>query len=112
MARTKKDKPLTPRAEMKDLRTRIQTIKEAHRAGLRHDLTPLVRRLQVLMAAEALRRAEKALLKTVEADKVNPQLELLGNLPAETQLETPLLRTGSGELWVPEGGRIQCVEGE
>lgn len=90
MQRAKKEKLLTPRAEMRDLRVRIATIKDTHRAGLRHDLTPLVRRLQVLKAAQALRRAEKALLKSVEVDKVSPQMELLGGLPADQDAQPKL----------------------
>jgi hypothetical protein len=84
MVHSKKEKPLTPRLEMRELRTRIDAIRDSHRADLRREITPLARRLAVLMAAQALRRAEKALLKSITADKVNPQLELLG-LAAEEQ---------------------------
>ena len=90
MNRPKKQKALTPRAEMRELRKSIETIKDAHKADMRHELTPLVRRLAVLRAAEALRRAERALVKSVEADQVNPQLELLG-LPADGQEAQPAL---------------------
>ena len=93
MKRSKKEKPLSARAEMRDLRKRIETIKDAHKAEMRSELIPLVRRLAVLRAAEALRRAERALVKSVQADKANPQLELLGVPPndQETQPTLPLV---------------------
>jgi hypothetical protein len=90
MKGSKKDKALSRRAEMRELRKQIETIKDAHKADMRHELTPLVRRLAVLRAAEALRRAERALVKSVEADKVNPQLELL-SLPGDSQEPQPAL---------------------
>jgi hypothetical protein len=90
MQRSKKQKLLSARAEMRELRKQIETVKDAHKADMRHELTPLVRRLAVLRAAEALRRAERALVKSVEADKINPQLELLG-LPGGTRDAQPAL---------------------
>jgi hypothetical protein len=84
MARTKKEKVLTPRLEMRHLREQIAARRDSHKADLRREITPLAKRLAVLVAAQALRRAEKALLKTVTADKAAPQLELLA-LPVEEQ---------------------------
>jgi hypothetical protein len=93
MKHAKKQKPPSSRTEIRELRKRIETIKDAHRADIRRELTPLLRRLAVLRAAEALRRAERALVKSVEADKINPQLELLGVPPSdqETQPTLPLV---------------------
>ena len=79
----RKAKILTPRQEIKDLKRRIGELKDSHRILLRKDLTPLARRLAVLEAGEKLRRAERALVKSIEAEKANPQLELL-SLPAPT----------------------------
>lgn len=84
MARTKKEKPLTPRLEMRELRREIDAIRDSHKSDMRREITPLAKRLAVLVAAQALRRAERALLKSITADKVNPQLELLA-LPADEQ---------------------------
>lgn len=78
----KKAKAMTPRQEIRELRARIGELKDSHRVLLRKDLTPLARRLAVLEAAEKLRRAERALVKSVESDKGNPQLELL-SLPVD-----------------------------
>ena len=92
MAHTKKQKVLTPRLEMRDLRERIGAIRDSHKSDMRREIRPIARRLAVLLAAQALRRAERALLKSVTADTVSPQLELL-SLPAEeqkSQAELPL----------------------
>lgn len=48
MNRSKKQEALSPRAEMRELRKQIETVKDAHKADMRHELTPLVRRLAVL----------------------------------------------------------------
>ena len=94
MARMKKEKVLTPRLEMRELRARIDAIRDSHRSDLRREITPLAKRLAVLVAAQALRRAEKALLKSITADKVSPQLELLA-LPAEQQKPQAELALGT-----------------
>jgi len=47
------------------------------------------------VAAHALALAERALLKSVETDKVSRRMELLGNLPAA---ESPLAKLGHQEL--------------
>ena len=73
----KREKVLTPRLEIRELKGKIAVLKDLYRTGLRKELTPLQRRLSVLLAARALRRAENALVRSVERDQVNPQLELL-----------------------------------
>jgi hypothetical protein len=74
----KDKKPLTRRQEIRELRERIGALKDSHRVLLRKDVTPLMKRLVVLECAEKLARAERALVRSVEAEKGNPQLELLG----------------------------------
>jgi hypothetical protein len=74
----RKRKALMPRQEIRELKERIANAKSAHRTLLHKELKPLMLRLAVLEAGERLRRAERNLVKSVEADKGNPQLELLG----------------------------------
>jgi nucleotide-binding universal stress UspA family protein len=80
-------KQLTPKQEIKQLRKRIEELKDAHKTLLRKDVKPLMKKLAVLELAQRLQRAQRALVKTVEEDKGNPQLELLSmaeNAPAPT----------------------------
>lgn len=77
----KTSKPPTPAQEIRQLKARIAEAVDAHKSLLRKETTPLRKRLQVLLAAQALARAERALVKSVQSDP-SPQLDLLGNLPA------------------------------
>jgi hypothetical protein len=88
----KSRKALTRRQEIKQLRERIHELKDSHKLLLRKDVKPLMARLLVLELAAKLERAERALVRDVEADKGSPQLELL-SLPAgeqKPQAELPL----------------------
>jgi transposase len=80
----KSKKDLTPRQERRELKKRIAELRDSHRALLRKELTPLVRRLAVLEAAQRLRRAERALVKSIEGDntpELNPVEYLWDHLP-------------------------------
>jgi hypothetical protein len=86
----RKPKTVTRRQEIRELREKIRNLKDAHRTLLRKDARPLMKRLAVLECAEKLGRAERALVKEIEGDKANPQLELLSlDAPAEASATAP-----------------------
>jgi transposase len=80
----KSKKDLTPRQERRELKKRIAELRDSHRALLRKELTPLVRRLAVLEAAQRLQRAERALVKSIKggnSPELNPVEYLWDHLP-------------------------------
>jgi transposase len=75
----KSKKDLTGRQETRELKKRIAELRHSHRALLRKELTPLVRRLAMLEAAQRMRRADRALVKSIEGHN-SPELNLVEHL--------------------------------
>lgn len=64
----KEPKQLTRAQEIKQLRARIAGSVDAHKTLLRKETIPLRKRLQVLLAAQTLARAEAALVRASAID--------------------------------------------